>query len=70
MRLTVKKPVCDPEARYSITQTCELLGIHRDTLRDYTDKKYLIKCGLRRLGNKVKKYYLGSEILRFWQSQI
>lgn len=57
-------------ARYSISQTCELLGIHRDTLRLYTDKQRIIKCGYRSIGNRKVKFYLGSEILRFWKRQV
>ena len=43
-------------ARYSISQTCELLGIHRDTLRLYTDKQRIIKCGYRTIGNRKVKF--------------
>lgn len=56
-------------ARYSIGQTCELLGIHHDTLRQYTDRQKIIKCGYRTIGNRRVKFYLGSEILRFWKRQ-
>ena len=51
-------------------ETCRALGIHRDTLRSYTETKKLIKCGMRKLGNRYVKFYLGSEILRFWRSQV
>jgi len=51
---------------YSIAETCKLLDIHRDTLRKYTFSGS-IHCGFRRCNGR--KFYLGSEILRFWRSQ-
>lgn len=65
--LTALEPSVSSVGRYSISQTCELLGIHRDTLRKYTDCGY-IKCGFRKMS--YRKFYLGSEILRFWKSQL
>ncbi|MCH5319766.1 MAG: helix-turn-helix domain-containing protein [Paramuribaculum sp.] len=57
-------------SRYSIKDTCRLLGIHRDTLYKYTHTTNEIKCGWRESGGRKKKFYLGSEILRFWNKQI
>ncbi len=51
---------------YTIAETCELLDIHRDTLRKYTFAGS-IRCGFRRCNGR--KFYLGSEILRFWKAQ-
>ena len=51
--------------RYTITETSQILGIHRHTLREYTEKG-LIRCGFRRAN--CRKDYLGSEILRFWRA--
>ena len=51
---------------YSIAETCQLLDIHWDTLRKYTFSGS-IHCGFRRCNGR--KFYLGSEILRFWRSQ-
>lgn len=67
--MTAQEPQVMATARYSIRQTCELLGIHRDTLRQYTDQQKIIKCGYRTIGNRKVKFYLGSEILRFWKRQ-
>lgn len=67
--MTAQEPQVMSTARYSIGQTCELLGIHRDTLRQYTDRQKIIKCGYRTIGNRRVKFYLGSEILRFWKRQ-
>lgn len=53
--------------QYSIAETCEFLGVHRESLRRYTrDGK--IRCSFHR-SNK-RKFYLGSEILRFWKSKL
>ena len=42
--MVAAEPKVDPSSRYSIKQTCELLGVHRNTLRAYT-KGHFIKCG-------------------------
>ena len=36
--MTSDKPNVKAESRYSISKTCELLGIHRNTLRRWTDE--------------------------------
>lgn len=41
------------------------MGIHRNTLKKYTDAG-AIKCGFRR--ESGRKFYAGSEILRFWRA--
>lgn len=64
--VTAIEPKVSPTGRYTVTQTCEQLGIHRNTLRRYTDEGH-IKCCFRR--ETARKVYLGKEILRFWNSQ-
>ena len=54
-----------PAGRYSIDETCNVLNIHRCTLRRYTYSGK-IKCGYRRVSGR--KFYLGSEIIRFWKA--
>jgi DNA-binding transcriptional MerR regulator len=61
------EPHVEPAARYSIRETCELLEIHRHTLRAYTVQGF-IRCGFRRATQR--KFYLGSEILRLWRAQL
>lgn len=63
--ITSIEPQVAPTGRYSIVDTCKLLGIHRNTLRLYTQAG-LIKCGFRRCSGK--KFYAGTEILRFWRA--
>ena len=61
------EPRISMAGRYTIDETCTLLGIHRHTLRRYTEKGK-IRCGVRR--STSRKFYLGSEILRFWKAQL
>lgn len=63
--ITAIEPAVTATGRYSVGQTCSALGIHRNTLRNYTNSG-LIKCGFRR--ESGRKFYLGSEILRFWKA--
>lgn len=58
-------PQVSVTGRYSIGQTCAALGIHRNTLRSYTDRN-IIRCGIRR--GSGKKFYTGAEIQRFWKA--
>ena len=65
--VTATEPQVAPNGRYTVKQTCEHLGIHRNTLRRYTEEGH-IKCNFRR--ETARKIYLGVEILRFWKSQL
>lgn len=55
-----------PNSRYTVTETCKLLGIHRNTLRKYTSLGR-IKYGIRK--STGRRFYLGSEIIKFWSNQ-
>ena len=61
------EPQVSLTGRYSVSEASVLLGIHRNTLRNYTDNGS-IKCGYRK--PTARKFYLGSEILRFWKAQL
>ena len=63
--VTCEEPNVSLTGRYTINATCELLGIHRNTLANYTNEGK-IKCGHRR--ESKRKFYLGREILRFWKA--
>ena len=65
--ITSEEPKVSPTGRYSIGQASAVLGIHRNTLFRYTEQGF-IRCGYRR--NTLKKFYSGSEIIRFWKSQV
>ena len=61
------EPNVKPNSRYSIDATCRHLGIHRNTLLKYT-KAGRIRYGVRTV--TLRKFYLGSEIIRFWKNQL
>lgn len=63
-RMTATEPRVADDGRYSVTQTCEALGIHRNTLERYR-KKQQIRCGWRMTTGR--KYYTGIEIKRLWR---
>lgn len=65
--ITSTEPAIAPTGKYSIPETCKLLGIHRNTLRLYTQAGK-IKCGFRRATGR--KFYTGREILRFWKTEL
>lgn len=65
--ITAIEPQVTADGRYSVSQTCAALGIHRNTLRKYTELG-MIKCGFRR--ESARKFYKGSEIVRFWRAQL
>lgn len=64
--ITFNEPEVSTTGRYSVTQTCKFLGVHRNTLRNYTNAG-MIKCGFRR--ESYRKFYEGKEIIRFWKAQ-
>lgn len=70
MTMTTEEPKVSLSGRYSINDTCKLLGICRDSLAKYTHETCEIACGWRTIGGKMRKYYLGSEILRFWRAHV
>lgn len=61
--MVAEVPDIKPTSRYTVTETCRILGIHRNSLRKYTEMG-IIKVGIRM--STSKKFYLGSEILKFW----
>ena len=66
--MTQFEPRVSASGRYPIGQAAQILGVHRNTLRRYNDQG-LIKSGNRRFG-RMEKFFLGSEILRFWRAHI
>lgn len=65
--ITAIEPQISDSGRYSVTETCAILGINRRTLQKYTES-CLIKCGYRK--TNFRKFYLGKEIIRFWRAQM
>ena len=62
--MTSSQPEVKLASRYSVGETCQLLGISRNTLARYA-KKGKIRFGIR--ASTGRRFYLGSEILKFWQ---
>lgn len=60
------QPDVNPAGRYTVTEACKLLGIHRATLNRATNALF-IKCGYRR--DNHRRYYTGLEIIRYWRSK-
>ena len=60
------QPQVNMNGRYCVSATCKLLGIHRNTLLNYTKAGY-IRCGFR--ANSKRKFYYGREIVRFWRAE-
>lgn len=67
MAVTCNEPKVIATSRYSINETCKLLGITRKTLQKYTTYG-LIKCGYRKA--TMKKFYTGLDIMKFWRAAV
>lgn len=63
--ITPIEPQCADGGRYSVTEACALLGIHRKTLERYRER-HLIKAGFRI--NNHRKFYTGFEIKKLWRT--
>lgn len=57
------RPQVELNRNYNIKEVCDLLNIHRDTLRKYTNTEAIV-C-IRITSREV--YYSGEEILHFWE---
>lgn len=62
-RMNIKKPQVNLTARYSVRETCTILGICRETLRRYTHKG-TIAVHYRKAN--MRPFYIGSDIMAFW----
>lgn len=65
--MTAIEPQVNLSARYSVNETCALLGICRSSLYNY-EAKGRLKSGMRR--NTTKKFFKGADILAFWKAQM
>ena len=61
--ITMEKPEVDASGRYSVNDTCKLLGIARSTLMDWTKRGY-IKRSYHKVG--YRPFYKGMEIIKCW----
>ena len=65
--MNANQPQVNKDARYSIKETCLFLGIHRHTLRTWTQQG-LIKSITRRSNGRPA--YRGADILACWGAVI
>lgn len=65
--MTAEEPKVTETGRYNVTETCAILGVHRNTLRRYTELGQ-IKVGFRR--TSARKFYTGKDILKFWRATL
>ena len=62
--MTNEEPKVADAGRYTMTETCKLLGIHRNTLRRWLQAGKM-KVKFRRIDNR--KVIEGSEIKKVWR---
>lgn len=65
--ITSVEPKVEARGRYTVAQTCKVLGICRNSLFKYTQEGR-IKCLFR--ADSYRKLYEGKEILRFWSAVV
>lgn len=65
--ITAYRPDVKINARYSVKEAAEILGIHRNTLHNHT-----IRGNIRAIYSRSTCWpkYTGAEILRFWEETI
>lgn len=63
--MTTTAPQVQMDGRYPIADVCRHLGIHRHTLRKYTEEGR-IQHHYRKDGKHI--FYLGKDIIKFWRT--
>lgn len=61
--MNCEKPKVIEDARYSVREVTQMLGISRSTLYRYTEKG-IVKCGRRRTNGRP--FYTGRSVLQLW----
>lgn len=62
--MTNQEPAVRPTERFSATETANILGIHRNSLRKYTNEGK-IRCCFHK--TTLRKFYTGATIIAFWR---
>ena len=65
--MTSTRPNVVLDAKYSVSETAKLMGVHRKTIRNLAEAKQLA-FGVRK-HNMRQKFFWGREILRFWMAE-
>ena len=63
--ITANMPEIKATDQLSIGEAAAVLGVHRNTMRRYTEQG-LIKCRFRRVTKR--RFFLGADIRRCWKS--
>ena len=63
--MNCEKPKVIEDARYSVREVTQMLGISRSTLYRYTEKG-IVKCGRRRTNGRP--FYTGRSVLQLWMA--
>ena len=63
--MNCEKPKVIEDARYSVREVTQMLGISRSSLYRYTEKG-VIKCGRRRTNGRP--FYTGRSVLQLWMA--
>ncbi len=64
-----EEPQVSPTARYSIGEAAQILGVHRNTLRRYTNAGPTgITCNFRK--SNGRRFYTGLDIVKFWRATL
>ena len=63
--MNCEKPKVIEDARYSVGEVTQMLGISRSTLYRYTEKG-IVKCGRRRTNGRP--FYTGRSVLQLWMA--
>lgn len=63
--MTNEEPKVTDRGRYTTTEAAALLGIHRNTLRNWAQSSK-IKCTHRKVN--CRRYFTGAEIKRIWNA--
>jgi len=65
--ITTFLPEVHEDGRYSVNEASKALGIHQNTLRQYTVAGY-IRPSFRK--TNMRPFYTGHEIKRFWKDKL
>lgn len=63
--MTTDEPHVPDSSRYNITAASQILGVHRNTLLAWAEKR-IIRFGVSRVNGR--KFFTGHEIKRVWKS--
>jgi len=57
-------PQVEKNRMYTICEAADVLQLHRNTLRRYTDESHIFSCDINQVGRRV---YTGLQIINGWR---